>query len=123
VIAVWGVLSTRALTVFILSKDPASRRGALDAICKERKLEGIVVKNPIRWLVFMTVPLATHGLSFAIAGEPNAPHKKLKIVVFGGHPDDPESGAGGLIATLTRHGHEVICAYGTSFRGDRLGSQ
>jgi LmbE family N-acetylglucosaminyl deacetylase len=41
------------------------------------------------------------------------------VVVFGGHPDDPESGAGGLIATLTRQGHEVICAYGTSFRGDR----
>jgi LmbE family N-acetylglucosaminyl deacetylase len=34
-------------------------------------------------------------------------------------PDDPESGAGGLIATLTRQGHEVICAYGTSFRSDR----
>jgi LmbE family N-acetylglucosaminyl deacetylase len=41
------------------------------------------------------------------------------VVVFGGHPDDPESGAGGLIATLARRGHEVICAYGTTFRGDR----
>jgi LmbE family N-acetylglucosaminyl deacetylase len=40
-------------------------------------------------------------------------------VVFGGHPDDPESGAGGLIATLTKQGHEVICAYGTTFRGGR----
>jgi hypothetical protein len=29
------------------------------------------------------------------------PGKKLRVVVFGGHPDDPESGAGGLIATLT----------------------
>jgi LmbE family N-acetylglucosaminyl deacetylase len=47
------------------------------------------------------------------------PNKKLRVVVFGGHPDDPESGAGGLIATLTRQGHEVICAYGTTFRGDR----
>jgi LmbE family N-acetylglucosaminyl deacetylase/esterase/lipase len=47
------------------------------------------------------------------------PTKKLRVVVFGGHPDDPESGAGGLIATLTRQGHEVICAYGTTFRGDR----
>jgi LmbE family N-acetylglucosaminyl deacetylase len=44
---------------------------------------------------------------------------KLKIVVFGGHPDDPESGAGGLIALLARGGHEIICAYGTAFRGDR----
>ena len=39
--------------------------------------------------------------------------------MFGGHSDDPESGAGGLIATLTRLGHEVICAYGTTFRSDR----
>jgi LmbE family N-acetylglucosaminyl deacetylase len=47
------------------------------------------------------------------------PGKKHRVVVFGGHPDDPESGAGGLIATLTRQGHEVILAYGTTFRGDR----
>src|SRR5271157_6279409 len=47
------------------------------------------------------------------------PGRKLHVVVFGGHPDDPESGPGGLIATLTRQGHEVICAYGTTFRGDR----
>jgi N-acetylglucosamine malate deacetylase 1 len=47
------------------------------------------------------------------------PGRKLRVVVFGGHPDDPESGAGGLIATLTRQGHEVICTYGTTFRDDR----
>ena len=51
------------------------------------------------------------------AGE--EPARKLRVVVFGGHPDDPESGAGGLVATLTRQGHEVILAYGTAFRGDR----
>ena len=47
------------------------------------------------------------------------PGRKLRVVVFGGHPDDPESGAGGLIAILTRQGHEVLCAYGTTFRDDR----
>jgi LmbE family N-acetylglucosaminyl deacetylase len=44
---------------------------------------------------------------------------KLRVVVIGAHPDDPESGCGGLIATLTRGGHEVIAAYTTCFRGDR----
>ena len=52
-------------------------------------------------------------------GAEDHPGRKLRVVVFGGHPDDPESGAGGLIATLTRQGHEVICAYGTTFRDDR----
>ena len=49
--------------------------------------------------------------------EPQA--RKLRVVVFGAHCDDPESAAGGLIALLTRGGHEVICADATSFRGDR----
>jgi LmbE family N-acetylglucosaminyl deacetylase len=38
---------------------------------------------------------------------------------LGGHPDDPETGAGGLIAMLTQAGHEVIVGYATCFRGDR----
>jgi N-acetylglucosamine malate deacetylase 1 len=45
--------------------------------------------------------------------------RKLRVVVFGAHCDDPESGAGGLIAALARGGHEVICAYATCYRGDR----
>jgi len=52
-------------------------------------------------------------------GQQDPPSRKLKVVIFGGHPDDPESGAGGLAATLTRQGHEVVLAYGTTFRGDR----
>lgn len=57
----------------------------------------------------------------APAGEParKTPAQTLRIVVFGAHCDDPESGAGGLILTLTRAGHEVYCAYATCFRGSR----
>src|SRR5262249_55737836 len=45
--------------------------------------------------------------------------KKLRVVVLGAHPDDPESGCDGLIALLTKAGHEVICGYMTCYRGDR----
>lgn len=45
--------------------------------------------------------------------------KRLRIAIFGGHPDDPESGCGGLIARLTKSGHEVFVGYATCFRGDR----
>jgi LmbE family N-acetylglucosaminyl deacetylase len=45
--------------------------------------------------------------------------KKLRVVIFGGHPDDPESGCGGLIALLAKSGHDVRVAYTTCFRGDR----
>jgi LmbE family N-acetylglucosaminyl deacetylase len=58
---------------------------------------------------------------FVASGQADAPGAKVKVrvVVFGAHPDDPESGVGGLVTMLTQAGHEVICAYGTSFRGDR----
>jgi LmbE family N-acetylglucosaminyl deacetylase len=37
--------------------------------------------------------------------------QKLKIVVAGGHPDDPESGCGGTIALYTSLGHDVVLLY------------
>ena len=37
--------------------------------------------------------------------------RKLKIVVTGGHPGDPEYGCGGTIATNTDLGHEVVLLY------------
>ena len=46
-------------------------------------------------------------------------NKKLRIVFFGAHCDDPELGAGGLMAMLSQAGHEVISAYGTTHRGER----
>ncbi len=39
------------------------------------------------------------------------PAKKLKIVVCGGHPGDPEYGCGGTIAKLSVLGHEVVLLY------------
>lgn len=36
---------------------------------------------------------------------------KLKAVVAGGHPDDPESIAGGTMALLADEGHDVVALY------------
>jgi len=37
--------------------------------------------------------------------------RKLKVMVAGGHPDDPESACGGTIARYTDLGHEVVAMY------------
>src|SRR3954468_22772802 len=86
-------------------------------MASRRPWRGRPMKPLALLLALASLPLVpTPG---AVAGGPDQPAKGLRVVVFGGHPDDPESGAGGLIATLTKQGHEVICAYGTAFRGDR----
>jgi N-acetylglucosamine malate deacetylase 1 len=41
----------------------------------------------------------------------SAARKKLKIVISGAHPDDPESGCGGTIALYSNLGHEVVILY------------
>jgi len=37
--------------------------------------------------------------------------RKLKIVVAGGHPGDPEYGCGGTVSRFTNLGHEVVLLY------------
>jgi N-acetylglucosamine malate deacetylase 1 len=37
--------------------------------------------------------------------------RKIKVVVCGGHPGDPEYGCGGTIARLTQMGHDVTLLY------------
>jgi LmbE family N-acetylglucosaminyl deacetylase len=37
--------------------------------------------------------------------------RKIKAIVCGGHPGDPEYGCGGTIARLTQLGHEVVLLY------------
>ncbi|HPG68102.1 MAG TPA: PIG-L family deacetylase [Candidatus Hydrogenedentes bacterium] len=48
------------------------------------------------------------GLPLADA---QAADTSLKVVVFGAHPDDPESGCGGLMALYADAGHEVVAMY------------
>ena len=49
------------------------------------------------------------GAGRAVAQEP--PARKLKVIVAGGHPGDPEYGCGGTVARLTKLGHEVVLLY------------
>jgi LmbE family N-acetylglucosaminyl deacetylase len=55
--------------------------------------------------------LAGAGLSAAASIEPKPAERKLKVVVSGGHPGDPEYGCGGTIARYTDLGHEVVLLY------------
>jgi LmbE family N-acetylglucosaminyl deacetylase len=91
-----------------------------DKVCSVRNV-GFLMENQKVARSFLLLFLT---LGFAIPGQADpdlqpAPVKRLRVVVFGAHPDDPESGCGGLIALLTKGGHEVIAAYATCFRGDR----
>lgn len=81
--------------------------------------EVIPLKNPPIGLALVAVALTIQVTSPSAADEPGRPDGKLKVVVFGGHPDDPKSVAGGLVAMLTRQGYEVISAHGMAFRGGR----
>ena len=47
-------------------------------------------------------------------GSLNSTQDKLKIMVFGAHPDDPETGMGGTICKYTSLGHEVVVVYFTA---------
>jgi len=40
--------------------------------------------------------------------ESPSPQPKLKVVVIGGHVDDPQAGCGGTMAIYANHGHEVV---------------
>jgi N-acetylglucosamine malate deacetylase 1 len=42
---------------------------------------------------------------------PSAPGRRLKVVVVGAHPDDPESSCGGVMALYSSLGHDVLAVY------------
>lgn len=44
-------------------------------------------------------------------GKPAQTGRQLKVVVAGGHPDDPESGCGGTAALYSDLGHDVVLLY------------
>jgi LmbE family N-acetylglucosaminyl deacetylase len=52
--------------------------------------------------------LALSGVAGAQTGQSNL---KMRVVVAGAHPDDPESAAGGTMALLADQGHDVVALY------------
>jgi LmbE family N-acetylglucosaminyl deacetylase len=59
----------------------------------------------------MAVSIGLPLAGAAGAESSGCPTRKSKIVVVGGHPDDPESGCGGTIARYADLGHDVVCLY------------
>lgn len=76
-------------------------------------------------IVGMTIaPARTDGPRIVMSASaadrtPRPEPKKRRIVVLGAHPEDPVFGCGGLVAQLTKTGHEVIIAYVSCYRRDR----
>jgi LmbE family N-acetylglucosaminyl deacetylase len=58
-----------------------------------------------------SLALGTSGNDPAQALSSHTTPRKIKVVVCGGHPGDPEYGCGGTIAQLTQLGHEVVLLY------------
>jgi LmbE family N-acetylglucosaminyl deacetylase len=58
--------------------------------------------------------------ALATAEEPRV-DRKLKVVVAGGHPDDPETGCGGTMALYSKAGHDVVALYLTRGEAGILG--
>lgn len=54
----------------------------------------------------------TGGYShFRVAAQPALTRRKLKILVAGGHPGDPEYGCGGTVVRYSSQGDEVVLLY------------
>jgi LmbE family N-acetylglucosaminyl deacetylase len=49
--------------------------------------------------------------SLALGTPPGDTPRRLKVIVAGGHPGDPEYGCGGTVARYTDLGHEVVLLY------------
>jgi len=65
------------------------------------------VKTSAAGLGLLTLPQLLHA-------SPAKATSKKKVICFGGHPDDPESGCGGTLAKLAARGHDVTIIYLTT---------
>jgi len=73
-------------------------------------MKGMTRREMLTRSSVLMASLAT-GLEAARGSDAGKPVRALKVVVVGGHPDDPESGCGGTIARYTDMGHKVTILY------------
>jgi len=64
-----------------------------------------------RQLLGSSSALAATALAVPVGAEEASKNARLKVLVAGAHPDDPESGCGGTIARYVDRGHEVTILY------------
>ncbi|MFH0843739.1 MAG: PIG-L family deacetylase [Bacteroidota bacterium] len=76
-----------------------------------------MTKHTRRQFLANSMPV-TFGAAIGLAGASScgisaasSSEMKMKIVVVGAHPDDPETMCGGLMALCSDAGHEVVSAY------------
>lgn len=71
------------------------------------------MSTPTRRLILQQAVLAAGlpGTALLAVDSPAASPAKLRVVVTGGHPGDPEYGCGGTIARYSDLGHEVVLLY------------
>lgn len=90
-----------------------TRRRALSTMC--RAVAPLVLgASPVR------------GLFEASSASQATATRKLKVMVTGGHPGDPECGCGGTIARYSDQGHDVLLTYlnsGQAYCGPDSGSK
>ena len=69
-----------------------------------------------RRTIIQTTGTAVAATIYGLASGPidasdDRPRQKLKIIVVGAHPDDPETGCGGTMARYSGEGHDVAALY------------
>lgn len=72
--------------------------------------EALVRAGRVGTAMTVGLPAANAAQDANPAAQP-AGTRKLKVVVAGGHPGDPEYGCGGTVARYTDLGHEVVLLY------------
>jgi N-acetylglucosamine malate deacetylase 1 len=69
-----------------------------------------LLKNTVGAAAALAVP-SVYASEASSAPIPDPQPRKLKVIVAGAHPGDPEYGCGGTVARYTELGHDVILLY------------